>query len=310
MELIRGLHNIKPKHQGCVVTIGNFDGLHLGHQTLIKQLLVKSKTYNLPALVITFEPQPNEYFSPQEKVPRLMSFREKVEAVEALGIDRVLCIQFNEMIATQIAEVFVRKVLVEKLAAKYVLVGDDFHFGFKRMGNYSLLEQMGEKYHFATACMSTFEIDHQRVSSTRIRGLLEQGEVQQAIKLLGHAYRIKGRIAHGDKKGRILGFPTANILLQRREIPLRGVFAVEVMGIADHPLAGVANIGVRPTLTNASRRLLEVHLLDFNEDIYGKKITISILEKFRDEMRFNSFDELKGQIQIDVEHARTFHRSR
>lgn len=307
MEFIRGIYNIKPEHQDCVATIGNFDGIHLGHQTLLNKLIHKSKELNWPSLVITFEPQPNEYFATQKNVPRLMRFREKLDAFKDIGIDRVLCVPFKDSIAIQIAEVFVRSVLVEKLAVKYVLVGDDFHFGFKRMGNYQLLQSMGEKYHFKTECLATYQLYGERVSSTRVRHLLERGKMEEVRELLGRPYSMKGKIAHGDKRGRLLGVPTANISLHRKVVPIRGVFAVEMVGLTENPLPGVANIGNRPTVDGDSRTLLEVHLLDFDQDIYGKTVEIRFLHKFRDEKQFANFEDLKTQIYQDIEAAKKFH---
>lgn len=306
MEIIRGIHNLRMKHQECVATIGNFDGMHLGHQRLLQQLIAKSEELDLPSLVIIFEPQPNEYFSNQN-IPRLMRFREKIAAFKEMGIDRVLCIKFNQAMAVQIAEIFVRTILIEKLAVKYVLVGDDFHFGYKRLGNYNLLKQMGDKYHFKANSMNTFELLGERVSSTRVRLLLESGDMEGATALLGHPFSMQGKIAHGDKRGRLLGCPTANIHLHRKVVPLKGVFAVKVSGIDKNPIDGVANIGTRPTVRGESRTLLEVHLLNFNRDIYGRKVEINFLHKFRDEKKFATLEELKDQIANDIHEAEQFH---
>ncbi|MBA2654603.1 MAG: bifunctional riboflavin kinase/FAD synthetase [Gammaproteobacteria bacterium] len=308
MEVIRGIHNLTEKHQECVVSIGNFDGLHLGHQALLETLVAKGRELHLPTLVIIFEPQPNEFFSQHENVPRLMRFREKVEAFQAQGIDRVLCIHFEEQTALQVAEVFVRTVLVEKLAVKYVAVGDDFRFGFKRMGDCSLLEALGQRYHFKTQCMETFEMSGSRVSSTRVRQLLKVGDMATVRTLLGRPYSMRGKIAHGDKRGRLLGCPTANIHLHRKVVPVSGVFAVNMLGIDAMPLPGVANVGMRPTISGETRTLLEVHLLNFDRDIYGKNVEIEFLQKFREEKKFANFEELKEQIQKDIEQAREYHQ--
>lgn len=306
MEIIRGVYNLKKKHEECVVTIGNFDGVHLGHQALLRRLIEKGQELNLPTMAIIFEPQPNEYFS-KHTTPRLMRFREKIEAFREVGINRVLCLRFDERLATESAEVFVRSVLVEKLRVKYVVVGDDFRFGFKRMGDYPLLKALGDKYHFKTECMSTFEMFGERVSSTRIRKLLEAGDTQLVMKLLGKPFGMKGKIAHGDKRGRIIGCPTANIHLHRKVVPLSGVFAVEMTGIDPSPIPGVANVGTRPTVAGETRTLLEVHLLDFDRDIYGKNVEVYFLHKFREEKRFDSFEELKDQIQKDIVDAKAYH---
>jgi riboflavin kinase/FMN adenylyltransferase len=306
MEIIRGIYNIRPRHQGCVITVGNFDGLHLGHQALLERLCAKSTQLKLPSLAIIFEPQPNEYFSPNVRVARLMRFREKVEALEKQGINRVLCLRFNDEIANQTAEVFVRRLLFEKLAVKYILVGDDFKFGYQRKGDYSLLKRLGEKYSFQTECMLTFTLFAARVSSTRIRHLLAEGDLDQAALLLGRPFSMKGRIVHGSKLGRILGFPTANIQLHRKRVPVLGIFAVEMMGVGASPLPGVANVGTRPTVSGDMRTILEVHLLNFKQNIYGRQVEIRFLHKFRDEEKFDSLDELKDQILQDTERAKHY----
>jgi riboflavin kinase / FMN adenylyltransferase len=306
MEIIRGFYNLKKRHQECVITIGNFDGLHLGHQALIKKLVEKGQELNLPTLTIIFEPQPNEFFS-HKTTPRLMRFREKIEGLMEQGIDRVLCVHFDEKIALQTADVFVRRILIEKLAVKYVLIGDDFRFGYKRLGDIGLLKNFGEKYHFQTEALETFKLLEKRVSSTRIRKLLEAGNLTKVRILLGRQFSMKGKVIHGDKRGRLLGFPTANIHLHRKETPIKGVFAVEVLGLDHEPIPGVANIGTRPTITGEQRLLLEVHLLNFTRDIYGQKVEIRFLKKFRDEKKFASLDELKKQIQDDIFQAERYH---
>lgn len=309
MEVIRGAYNLKEKHQECVVTIGNFDGLHLGHRALLQKLILKGKELNLPTLAIIFEPQPNEFFA-NKPIARLMRFREKIAALAEQGLDRVLCIRFDEKISTQIAEVFVRKILVEKLAAKYILVGDDFRFGFKRMGDYVLLQQLGQKYLFKTDCMVTFEVLNERVSSSLIRNLLAAGDMVKVQGLLGHPFAMCGKIARGDRRGRLLGSPTANIHLHRKISPISGVFAIEMLGVEAQPLPGVANIGTRPTINGDTRTLLEVHLLNFEKDIYDKRVTIHFLHKFREEQKFATLEELKEQIQKDIEQAKIYHQRR
>jgi riboflavin kinase/FMN adenylyltransferase len=306
MEIIRDIYNIRPRHQGCVITVGNFDGLHLGHQALLERLRAKSTQLKLPSLAIIFEPQPNEYFSPKVSVARLMRFREKVETFEKQGINRVLCLRFNDEMANQTAEVFVRRLLFEKLAVKYILVGDDFKFGYQRKGDYSLLKQLGEKYSFRTECMPSFKLFGARVSSTRIRHLLAEGDLEQATLLLGRSFSMKGRIVHGSKLGRILGFPTANIQLHRKRVPVLGIFAVEMMGVGTSPLPGVANVGTRPTVSGDMRTILEVHLLNFEQNIYGRQVEIQFLHKFREEEKFDSLDELKAQILQDTERAKHY----
>ena len=305
MELIRGLQNIRSKHHGCVATIGNFDGVHLGHQGVLGQLAEKAAELNIPMTLITFEPQPMEYFVPDKVPARLTRFREKMLALQRYSVDRVCCLSFNEKLAKLSAEDFIRQVLVEKLGVKYLVVGDDFRFGSNRSGTFETLRSAGEKYGFQVVSMHTFEVDNERVSSTRIRTLLERGDMLAAEKLLGRAYRMSGRVAHGEKLGRELGFPTANIHLHRQASAIQGIFIVEVFGLDEEPLQGVASVGTRPTV-NETKALLEVFLLDFDQDIYGRHLQVSFLKKLRDEEKFDSLDELIKQIQVDVEQAQAY----
>ena len=305
MELIRGLQNIRPKHCGCVATIGNFDGVHLGHQAVLGQLAEKAAELNLPTTLITFEPQPMEYFIPDKVPARLTRFREKILALQRYSVDRVCCLSFNDKLAKLSAENFIEQVLVEKLGVKYLVVGDDFRFGAKRVGTFEMLVEAGKKHGFQVVSMHTFEIDNERVSSTRIRRALEEGEMSSAEKLLGRRYRMSGRVAHGEKLGRELGFPTANIHLHRHASAIQGIFVVEVFGLDEEPLQGVASLGTRPTV-NETKALLEVFLFDFDQDIYGRHIQVSFLKKLRDEEKFDSLDELIKQIQLDVEQAQAY----
>jgi riboflavin kinase/FMN adenylyltransferase len=305
MELIRGLHNLRPQHRGCVATIGNFDGVHLGHQAVLGQLAEKAAEMCLPTSVITFEPQPQEYFTRGDIPPRLTRFREKVKALQRYSVNRVLCLPFNPALAQMEAETFIQRVLVDGLAVRYLVVGDDFCFGKGRRGDFAMLQQAGERHGFEVVNMRTFELDGGRVSSTRIREALQAGNLSLAEQLLGRPYRMSGRVAHGDKLGRTIGFPTANIFLHRKKTPVDGVFAVEMFGIEGEPLAGVANVGTRPTV-DGTRSLLEVHLFDFSADIYGRYVHVDFLHRIREERRFDSFDALKAQILRDAEQAREF----
>ncbi len=305
MELIRGLQNIRSNHHGCVATIGNFDGVHLGHQAVLGQLAEKAAELCLPTVLITFEPQPMEYFIPDKVPARLTRFREKMLALQRYSVDRVCCLSFNDKLANLTAQDFIEQILVNKLGVKYLVVGDDFRFGLNRSGTFAMLVEAGKKYGFQVVSMHTFEIDAERVSSTRIRKALEKGNMGTAEKLLGRRYRMSGRVAHGEKLGRELGFPTANIHLHRHASPLQGIFVVEIFGLDDEPLQGVASVGTRPTV-NETKALLEVFLLDFNQDIYGRHIQVSFLKKLRDEEKFDSLDELIKQIQQDVEQAQAY----
>ena len=305
MELIRGLHNMRPSHHGCVATIGNFDGVHLGHQAVIGQLAEKADAVGLPAAVITFEPQPREYFLPQFAPPRLTRFREKIEALRRYAVRRVLCLAFNRKLAEMSAEEFIRRILVDGLGVKYLVVGDDFRFGRDREGTFKHLQAAGEQYGFQVVNMHTFSVEGERVSSTRVRLALEQGQLDEAVRLLGRDFRMSGRVAHGEKLGRKLGFPTANIFLHRKAAPLRGIFVVEVYGLDKEPWPGVASLGTRPTV-DGTRTILEVHLFDFDEQIYGRHIQVSFLHKLRDEEKYDSLTALKAQIQKDVDAAQAY----
>ncbi len=307
MELVRGLHNLRERHCGCALTIGNFDGVHLGHQAVLGRLAEKAAELRLPATVMIFEPQPQEFFSPQEAPARLNRLREKLMSLTRYGVDRVICVNFNQAFAQMPAEQFVN-LLVEKLGVRYLVVGDDFRFGYKRLGDFALLQEAGEQHGFEVVNMHTFSVEHLRVSSTRLRQSLREGDLQQAEALLGRAYRVCGRVAHGDKRGRQLGFPTANVHLHRISVPIQGVFAVEVFGLEGEPIAGVANIGTRPTV-DGSYSLLEIHLLDFHQEIYGRYLQVDFLRKIRQEQKFASLDALMAQIESDVAQARDFFRN-
>jgi len=309
MQLIRGLHNLRPEHRGCVATIGNFDGVHLGHQAVLGQLAEQAEKMQLPSVVITFEPQPQEFFATENSKPRLTRFREKIHALNRYAVDRVLCLRFDERLANLDADDFIRQVLLLGLDVKYLVVGDDFCFGKGRTGNFDLLREAGKQHGFPVVNMHTFEIAGERVSSTRVRQALVEGDLVQAEQLLGRPYRMCGRVAHGDKRGRTIGFPTANIHLHRKTSPVQGVYAVEMFGIEGEPVSGVANVGNRPTV-DGTRSLLEVHLFDFSQEIYGQYVHVNFVQKIRDEMKFESFDHLKQQILQDAVQARQLLNSR
>jgi riboflavin kinase/FMN adenylyltransferase len=257
----------------------------------------------LPVTVVTFEPQPQEYFRPEQSPPRLTRLREKVQALRRYAVDRLLVLRFDRAFSQQSPEAFIQNLLVNGLGVKYLVVGDDFRFGKDRAGDFAMLQAAGCEHGFEVVHMHTFVLDGERVSSTRVRLALAAGDLNGAEKLLGRVYRMSGRVAHGDKKGRDIGFPTANIHLHRMATPLRGVFAVELYGVSGEPLPGVANLGTRPTV-DGLRTLLEVHLFDFEGDLYGAQVHVEFLHKLRDERRFASFDELKAQIALDAQEAR------
>jgi len=304
MEFIRGLHNVKGRHRGCVATIGNFDGVHRGHQAVIGQVARQSMLLGLPSTLITFEPQPREHFQGKGPTPsRLTRLREKIEALRKLHIDRMLCLKFDRALAELPAETFVQRILIEGLAIRYLVVGDDFRFGARRSGDFSLLQRMGRDFDFGVEPTQTLALDGQRVSSTWVREALVQGDMELARRLLGRPYQICGRVAHGEKIGRTLGVPTANIRLQRRVSPVSGVFVVEVHRIDGAPWPGVASVGTRPVL-GGRQMLLEVHLFDFSRDMYGAHVQVDFLHKLRDELNFDSLDELKQAMGRDIRDAR------
>ncbi len=305
MELVRGLHNLRPRHRGCAATIGNFDGVHLGHQSVLGQLAERATELQVPVTVVTFEPQPREYFSPQTAPPRLTRFREKVEALRRFGVDRVVSVRFDSRIAEMTPEAFIRQILLDGLGVKYLVVGDDFRFGRDRAGTFAMLQQAGDEHDFPVVNMHTFDIKGARVSSTRIRDALASGDLAAAEALLGRQFRMSGRVAHGDKRGRQIGFPTANIHLHRAATPVSGVFAVEMFGLPHEPVPGIANVGTRPTV-DGTRTLLEVNLFNFSGNIYGCHVQVEFLKKIREERRFASFELLKEQIEQDVVKARVY----
>ena len=305
MELIRGQHNLRSRHHGCVATIGNFDGVHLGHQAILRQLAEKAEVLALPTLVITFEPQPQEFFAPHTAPARLMRLREKLLALQTYGVMRVLCLEFDHRLAALPAWTFIQELLVAKLGIRYLVVGDDFRFGHHRQGDFELLRQAGQEYGFPVANTHSHSYNGQRVSSTRIREALARGELGLAERLLGRPYSICGRVAHGDKRGRTLGFPTANIHLHRRMTPLSGVYAVRLHGIGSDSTPGMANLGRRPTV-NGMREQLEVHLFDFQQDIYGCQVQVDFLAFLRPERRFDSLDALRNQLHQDARQARAY----
>ena len=328
-EFIRGLHNLRPWHRGSVATIGSFDGVHLGHQAILRQVTTKARELGLPSVVMVFEPQPHEYFAGDQAPARLMRLQEKALALFEAGIDRVLCLQFNPSLRSLSAQAFIDRVLIEGIGVKYLVVGDDFRFGCDRTGDYQLLQYAGEKGGFSVEDTKTFEFEGQRVSSTRVRKCLAANDLTGAGKLLGRSYRMSGRIGYGRQLGRTIGVPTANVILQRNKLPMTGVYAVkaieievadchesEVLDASGQPRAwqGVANIGVKPTVAGTPEPSLEVHIFDFPSleeggNIYGKRLSIEFCQKIREEKKFNGLDELKVAIGNDMSVAREFFSS-
>jgi riboflavin kinase / FMN adenylyltransferase len=299
MQLIRGLYNLKTELiNGCVATIGNYDGVHLGHQEIIDFVKKKSLELRLPSVVVVFEPQPEEFFT-GDKSQRLTSIREKIVLLEHYGIDKVLLLAFNAHLATISASQFIKKILVDSLQVRHLVVGDDFVFGHRCEGNFSLLEQEAANSRFHVTKMPSFKIDGVRVSSSLIRAALASGNFDLAAKFLGRIYGVSGRVVHGSHIGRGLGFPTANIYLRCRELPFTGVYLVKVYGLVGGPLSGMVNVGFRPTVSG-KQKAFEVYILDFASNIYRRRVTVEFLKKIREEQKFGSLMELKLQIEKDL----------
>lgn len=288
------------------LTIGNFDGVHLGHQAMLDRLCAAARELALPAAVMTFEPHPRELFTPDTAPTRLTSLREKLDCLKRRNIDRVYVSRFNQAFASIAPNAFIEQLLVKNLGVRWLLVGDDFRFGARRGGDYGLLAQMAKRYKFQLEAMHSIEVAGERVSSTAVRVALAQGDFTHAEKLLGRPYSMSGRVMHGEKLGRKLGFPTANIALKRRRAPLAGIFAVKLHGINATPLPAVASLGVRPTVMTNAAPMLEVHVLDFNADIYGRHVSVEFLHKLRDEEKYADLNSLRHQIQRDVDQARHY----
>ena len=305
-ELIYGLNNIKSRHRGCVLTMGSFDGVHLGHQRVLAQVIDKAREHNVPSAVMIFEPQPLEFLAPSKAPARLMRFREKVQALFATGIDRVFCLRFNQRVSAFTAKSFTEQVLVGQLDVKHLVVGDDFRFGYGRSGDFPTLKKYGEELGFTVSDTQTHAEKGERISSTRIRQALLQGDFSLAEKLLGKPYVIAGHVVYGNQLGRQLGLPTANVELHRFRSPLTGVFTVKASLPGHGVLYGVANVGRKPTIKGRNRVMLEVHLLDFAENIYGQMLTVQFCHKLREEQKFDSLDQLKAQIERDVDSGRDY----
>lgn len=316
MELVRGLHNLNGRHYGCVLTIGKFDGIHLGHQEVLKQVIQKARELGVPATVMVFEPQPEEVFAPDKAPARLTRLREKYTLLQELGVDRLLCVKFDRKFASQSAEYFVENLLVNKLGVKYLVVGDDFRFGKGRVGDFNMLKTAGEQFNFEVVDTRSLKLQEARVSSSAIRDALREADLQKVKAYLGRPYSISGKVVHGEKRGRSIGFPTANLPLLRCNTPVSGVFAVVVRILCEHVTRnsadtdnsefwGVANIGHRPTVDGIKPQL-EAHIFDFSEQLYGKNLVVELRHKIRDEQKFESFDALKEQIILDADAAKNW----
>ena len=303
MRVFRGYS--RPVPVPVVLAIGNFDGVHLGHAALVRQLADAAARLQSVPTVLTFEPHPREFFVPASAPARLTTLREKLELLGDSGASQAMICPFNAAFAALSADEFIERVLVRSLQVKHLIIGDDFRFGRGRVGDFAMLQAAGTRFGFTVETMPSVTVDGERVSSSAVRAALAAGEMERAARLLGRPYIIDGRVAHGDKIGRQLGFATANIRIKHNPLPMTGVFAVEVSGLGEKPLPGVANLGIRPTV-GGTRPLLEVHLFDFNRDIYGAHISVRFVHKLRCEQSFPNLDALKAQIAADAATARAF----
>lgn len=310
MKLIRGLHNLSESSLSqSAVTIGAFDGVHRGHQEVLAHLKREADARGLATTVITFEPLPGEFLFPDRAPPRLMTFREKFEALADQGIDNLLCLRFNNGLRTMSPRAFVEDIFVKGLNARYIAFGDDFRFGKDRAGDLSFTQSLAQEFDYEVVPTSTFDIAGERVSSTRIRTTLVDADFAEAASLLGKPFKLSGKVLKGKQLGRTIGSPTANIALKRVKSPLHGVYAVRVSGSGLSNVAGVANVGVRPTVNDGTLANLEVHLFDFDGDLYGERLSVEFMTKLRDEKKFESLDALKAAIAADQQAARAWHAS-
>jgi riboflavin kinase/FMN adenylyltransferase len=303
MELIRGLHNISQRCRGCVLTVGNYDGVHLGHQHMIGVLKARAAQFGCAATVLVFEPSSKEFIDPEGAPPRLTRWREKFTALAAVGVDRMVTLRFDDRIRAMTPEEFVDSLIVRGLGTRHLVVGDDFRYGSNAAGTIATLRAAAGAGGFTVEQVPPFVFDSVRVSSTAVRGRLDRGDFVGAAGLLGRPYRMSGRVVHGKRLGRTLGFPTANLRILRRKPPLWGVFAVRVHGVGHGPLPGVASLGTRPTV-NGVEPLLESHLFDFDGDLYGRVLEVEFVAKLRDEVKFESLSALVAQMQRDAALAR------
>ncbi len=304
MQLFRGTPTRSDRP--IALTIGNFDGVHRGHEAMVARLKAAARERGLPAAVMTFEPHPREFFAPDQAPARLTPLRDKVDRLRELGVDRVYVCRFDAAFASQSPEDFVARVLGTGLGVRWLQVGDDFRFGARRAGDLALLQRLGPGLGMTVEPMQTVEVSGQRASSTAVREALARGDLGAATDLLGRPYAISGRIVGGDRIGRELGFPTANVRMRLNRPPLFGIYAVEVQGLASGAWPGAASLGVRPTVTDANRATLEVFLLDFDGDVYGRRVRVDFLHKLRDEAKYDTLDALKVQIGRDVDDTRAF----
>ncbi len=314
MKVFRGISHAIPASP-CALTIGNFDGVHLGHQALLAEVRHAADRLNLTASVMTFEPHPREFFAhragdPSKAPSRIANLRDNMNAMNDAGIDHVIVEHFNDTFANQSPDDFIKKILVDGLHVKWLMVGEDFCFGAKRAGNIALLKQAGQQYGFSVETLPTVNHEGLRISSSAVRQALADGDFQQAQALLGHSYSITGRVVHGQKLGRTIGYPTLNVRVAHQHPAVHGVFVVQVHGLEKHPLPAVASIGNRPTVEDAGRVLLETHIFDYNQQCYGKLVQIEFLQKIRGEQKFPDLISMTNAIDNDAAQARNYFHER
>lgn len=292
------------------LTIGNFDGVHLGHQAMLARLRAEAYSRGLVTCAMTFEPHPREFFAPDQAPTRLTSLREKLELLSQHGVEQMQVCRFDYGFAQTSAEEFIERILVRGLGARWILIGDDFRFGKRRAGDFVMLRQHAARLGYEVEAIASVVHAGERVSSTAVRNALAAGELEHAAQLLGRPYSISGRVVHGDGLGRKLGFPTANVQMKHNRPPLFGIFAVELSGAGTAPLRGVASLGVRPTIKAGGKPVLEVHVFDWNASLYGRHVRVDFMHKLRDEEKYVDLDTLTRQIALDVEHSREYFRAR
>ena len=303
MQLVRGLHNLSQRHRGCVLTVGNYDGVHLGHQHMIGMVKARAAELGARAAVLVFEPSSKEFIDPAGAPPRLTRWREKYLALAAQGLDRMVTLRFDDCMRAMTPQRFVDELLVAGLGVRHVVVGNDFRYGAHARGTIDTLRHAGSDHGFGVEQIEPFVFDGVRVSSTEVRERLARGDFDGAARLLGRPYRMLGQVIHGNKLGRTLGFPTANLRLMRRKSPVYGILAVLVRGVGEVAMPAVASLGTRPTV-NGKEVLLEVHVFDFAGDLYGREIEVEFVAKLRDEVKFDSLDAMMVQMKIDAANAR------
>lgn len=315
MQVFRGFHHVALA-PACALTIGNFDGVHRGHQAMLALLCNEAQHRGLPSTVLTFEPHPRDYFAalagkPEIAPPRIATLRDKLSELARCGVDQVVILPFDRALASLSPDAFIDKVLVKGLKAKYVLVGDDFRFGAKRAGDYALLDAAGNDRGFDVARMMSYEVHGVRVSSSVVRDAMSAGDMARVTHLLGRPYTVSGHVVHGAKLGRSLDCRTLNVRFGHEKPATTGIFVVRTHGLADHPLDGVASLGVRPTVEDAGRVLLEVHCFEWPANLgqeggYGKIVRVELLHKLRDEARYDGLEALQAAIHKDIADAKSF----